>query len=117
MTRTFQSGALKAQVALANAEQRSAIATYGQAALNGFSEVESSLDAGATLLQQSSALAAASEAYQIAKIRFEEGDMNLFDLLSVEQRSFGRRVELNSVHHALLEQRVNLYLALGGSWG
>ena len=117
----FQSGALKAQVELASAEQRAAIAAYGQAAFNGFSEVESSLDAGTILLQQvsdlSSALAAASEAYRIAKVRFDEGDMNLFDLLSVEQRTFERHIELNRAQRAVLEQRVNLYLALGGSWG
>lgn len=117
----FQSGALKAQVELASAEQRAAIAAYGQAAFNGFSEVESSLDAGTILLQQvsdlSSALAAASEAYRIAKVRFDEGDMNLFDLLSVEQRTFERHIALNRVQLAVLEQRVNLYLALGGSWG
>jgi NodT family efflux transporter outer membrane factor (OMF) lipoprotein len=117
----FQSGALKAQVELASAEQRAAIAAYGQAAFNGFSEVESSLDAGTILLQQvsdlSSALAAASEAYRIAKVRFDEGDMNLFDLLSVEQRTFERHIELNRVQRAVLEQRVNLYLALGGGWG
>jgi outer membrane protein TolC len=108
-------------VELASAEQRAAIAAYGQAAFNGFSEVESSLDAGTILLQQvsdlSSALAAASEAYRIAKVRFDEGDMNLFDLLSVEQRTFERHIELNRVQRAVLEQRVNLYLALGGSWG
>jgi outer membrane protein TolC len=43
--------------------------------------------------------------------------MNLFDLLSVEQRTFERHIELNRVQRAVLEQRVNLYLALGGSWG
>jgi outer membrane protein TolC len=48
--------------------------------------------------------------------RFDEGDMDLFDLLSVEQRTFDRRVELTSVQRALLDQRVNLYLSLGGSW-
>ncbi len=116
----FQGGALKAQVEQANSQQRAAIAAYAQSALNAFADVESALDAGATLARQerqlSDALTAANEAYRIAKFRFDEGDMELFDLLSVEQRTFERRVELTSVQRELLDQRVNLYLALGGSW-
>lgn len=116
----FQGGALKAQVDQANAEQKSAIAAYGQTALNAFNDVETSLDAGGVLLRQETelqeALAAANKAYRIAKFRFDEGDMDLFDLLSIEQRTFDRRVELTSIQHALLEQRVKLFLALGGSW-
>ena len=116
----FQGGALKAQVDEANAEQAAAIAAYGQAALNAFGDVESSLDAGGVLARQQvelqEALVSANEAYRIAKFRFDEGDMDLFDLLSVEQRTFDRRVELTSVQRTLLDQRVNLFLALGGSW-
>lgn len=116
----FPGGALKAQVDNANAEQQSAIAAYGQAALNAFNDVESSLDAGTVIVRQKKQLTqayeSANEAYRIAKLRFDEGDIDLFDLLSVQQRLFEREMELLTVRREMLEQRVNLYLALGGAW-
>ena len=116
----FQGGALKAQVENANAAQKAAIAAYGQAALNSFNDVESSLDAGTVLVQQEEQLEqayeSANEPYRIAKLRFDEGDIHIFDLLSVQQRVFNRELELMTIKRSILEQRVNLYLALGGAW-
>lgn len=116
----LQGGALKAQVDNANAEQKAAIAAYGQTALNAFNDVESSLDEGSVRLKQEQQLqqayTSAKEAYRIALLRFNEGDIDLFDVLSVQQRLFEREMELMTVRRAILEQRVNLYLALGGAW-
>lgn len=116
----FQGGALKAQFDNANAEQQEAIAAYGQAALNAFNEVESSLDLATVYMEQekqlNNAYQTANEAYRIAKIRFDEGDLSLIDLLSIQQRVFDRETDLISTKRGILEQRVNLYLALGGAW-
>ncbi len=55
-------------------------------------------------------------AYRIAELRYKEGESDLLDMLTVQQRVFTADTNLLSVDRLLLEQRVNLHLALGGSW-
>ena len=113
-------GALQSQVDQANADQEAAIAAYAQAALNAFSEVESSLDQGGVLDQRMGSLtdaaAEAAEAYRIAQIRYKEGETSLIDTLSIQQRLFSAQSSRVSVERLVLQQRVDLNLALGGAW-
>ncbi len=51
-----------------------------------------------------------------AKLRYEEGEEELINLLTIQQRVIGAQSTLSSARRLLLEQRVNLHLALGGSW-
>ncbi len=117
----FDGGARDAQVEIATAEQEQALAAYGQAALEAFGEVESALDAGRVLDQRLRELEIASkearEAYRISELRYREGESDLLDVLSVRQRVFAADNNLVAVRRLLLNQRVGLHLALGGSWG
>ena len=116
----FDGGKREAQIDIATAEQKQALATYGQAALATFSEVEQLLDQGEVLGKRETelkhALKESKRAYNIAKLRYKEGELPLLDLLSLQQRVNTSESNLSSVTRLLLEQRVNLHLALGGSW-
>ena len=120
LTPIFDGGATQAQVDVATAEQQQALAAFGQAALGAFSEVESNLDLGGVLTQQlnllNEAAQEASEAYRIAQARYREGETDLLDVLTIQQRVLTADTNRVSVQRSLLEQRVNLHLALGGSW-
>lgn len=113
-------GLRQSQVDVANAEQTAAIAAYAQAALNAFSDVETSLDQGqvlkARLVSLTEAADEAAEAYRIALIRYKEGETSLIDTLSIQQRLFSAQSNLTTVQRLMLDQRVDLNLALGGDW-
>lgn len=116
----FDGGARQAQVDISTAEQKQAVAAYGQTALEAFGEVESNLDQGvvldARLASLSEAASEANEAYRIARLRYDEGETDLIDVLTIQQRVFSTESNLAAVQRLLLDQRVNLNLALGGSW-
>lgn len=113
-------GQRQAQVEIATADQRAAVAAYGQTALNAFSEVETALDQGVVLAQREVALeesaVQAREALRVAQLRYEEGETSLIDVLNIQQRVFGSESSLVSIQRLALAQRVQLNLALGGSW-
>lgn len=116
----FDGGARREAVKIATADQEQALAAYGQAAINAFSELESNLDQGVVAEQRivdlKEAAAEALNAFRIAKLRYEEGEEELLNVLTIQQRVIGAQSSLSSVERLLLEQRVNLNLALGGSW-
>ncbi|MEM9706454.1 MAG: efflux transporter outer membrane subunit [Pseudomonadota bacterium] len=116
----FDGGQRQAQVEISTAEQKQAVAAYGQAALDAFSEVESGLDQGVVLNDRVIALQEAVEqaerAYSVARLRYDEGETDLIDVLTIQQRLFTTQSNLASVRRLLLDQRVTLNLALGGDW-
>ena len=116
----FDGGVRRENVNIATAQQDAALARYARAALQAFSDVESALDQGDVLANRNDALQEASdqaaEAFRIAELRYKEGETSLIDLLTIQQRAIGTRSSLASVRRLLLQQRVNLNLALGGSW-
>ena len=116
----FDGGRRRENVVIATAQQEAALAQYADTALRAFSDVESSLDQGGVLSNRERALQEAAdqaaEAYRLAELRYKEGESSLLDLLTIQQRVIGTRSSLSSVQRLLLQQRVNLNLALGGSW-
>lgn len=116
----FDGGKRRAQVDIATADQKNALATYAQAALTAFSDVESALDQGSTINERQVQLVEAEEesekAYNIAKLRYDSGETDLLDLMQVQQRLISTKSNLASVRRLAIEQRVNLNLSLGGSW-
>ena len=116
----YDGGRRREAVNIATAEQEQALAAYGKAALNAFSELETSLDQGVVLSQRlvelREAAAQAEKAFRIATHRYEEGEEDLLSVLTIQQRVISSKSSLSSVERLLLEQRVNLNLALGGSW-
>ncbi len=116
----FDGGVRKAQVDVATAEQKQTLAAYAQTALKAFNEVETNLDLANTLIQRekelSLALSEAEKAYHIAELRHKEGEIALIDLLAMQQRVLSAKSNTSSLQRLALEQRVNLFLALGGNW-
>ena len=113
-------GLAAARVEQASAEQRQAVAGYGQTVLDAFGEVEAGLDRLGTLDERSESTAvsaeAASGALDISRLRYEEGETDLLEVLSIQQRLFAAEADLSSLQRARLENWVRLNLALGGDW-
>ena len=116
----YDGGRRREVVEIATAEQEGALAAYAQVALNAFSELETSLDQGVVVAQRAVELQEAANeaenAFRIASLRYEEGEEDLLSVLTIQQRVIRAKSTLSSVERLLLEQRVNLNLALGGSW-
>jgi NodT family efflux transporter outer membrane factor (OMF) lipoprotein len=117
----FLGGQLQAQQDIRTAEQKQAIAEYGRVGANAFGEVENALsaefnlDAREAILKQ--AVADNTRALELANIRYKVGSG---DLRAVQQQQLAlaaSRTALLRVQSERLAQRVNLHLALGGSFG
>ena len=116
----YQGGALKAQVNIRTAEQKQAVAEYAQQALRALNDVESALAQSQILLEREiilkQKLADNLKALQFAKDTYRVGRG---DLRAVQEQQLGvhtTRQALLRVQSEQLSQRVNLHLALGGSW-
>ena len=113
-------GARKAQIQVAGAESTAAVAAYAQAALVAFGEVERALDQGHVLTQRlknlDEARDEAGEALRLTKLQYDEGETDLLDVLTIQQRLDGRESAVFSLQRTLLEQHLDLHLALGGHW-
>ena len=116
----FDGGARDAQVEISTAQQKAALASYGQTALNVFQEIENNLALGTSLDAREKLLTAAAsdanKALEIAQIRYKEGETGLLDVLTIQQRVTSSESNLIALKRAILEQRINLHLALGGQW-
>ncbi len=116
----YQGGRLKAQRILAMADNREAWAQYAQAVLDAFREVESALAAEALFAQQEEALTnAAEESLEAALQAFDQYGRGLSDIITLlesQRRAVTSESSRLLVARLRLENRVNLYLALGGSF-
>lgn len=110
----------EAQVEQASAEQKQAIAAYAQASLDAFQEVESGLDQNVVLRERAVSLSAAAseanKALRIARLRYDEGETDLLDVLTIQQRVFSSDADLVSIERARLDEWIGLNLSLGGDW-
>lgn len=113
-------GVRDAQQELATADQKAAVAQYAQAALTAFGDVESALDQGTVLRERAVStelsLDEAKNALRIAELRFTEGESDLLDVLTIQQRVFNAEANSISSSRSLLDQFTSLNLALGGHW-
>ncbi len=115
----FTGGALKAQLEVANADQKVAIAAYGQAVLTAFREVEDALANEVLFVEREgfleSVVKSNEHALELARIQFEEGAIDTLSVIQIQARVVAARVSRISIRGERLAQRVNLHLALGGS--
>jgi NodT family efflux transporter outer membrane factor (OMF) lipoprotein len=116
----YQGGALKAQVEIRSTEQKQAVAAYASAGQRAFSEVENALAAEFALRDREAILQANvrdnERALDLTQTQFRVGST---DRRSVEQRQLAlnsARTSLLRVQSERLAQRINLHLALGGSF-
>jgi multidrug efflux system outer membrane protein len=116
----YLGGALQAQVRIQTAQQEAATLAFGQTALRALSEVETSLSNEGLLADREKYLQASvrdnSEAYQQGRIQFEVGATDLLSLLQFQSRLLISRAALIGVEQERLTNRINLHLALGGSF-
>ena len=116
----LRGGELQGERDLARAEASEALATYADAVLNAFREVESALTAGAQLARQQVALETAaresSAAEDLALELYRSGLTDLVTWLEARRRAFDARSSLLSVSNQRLQNRISLHLALGGDF-
>jgi NodT family efflux transporter outer membrane factor (OMF) lipoprotein len=120
MAPIYTGGALKTQVEIRTSEQKAAVLDYARSALNAIAEVEKALAAGQTLQQRAEGLKQVVEdnqrALQLARTSYQVGQQ---DLRSVQQQQlavYAASVMRLRVQSEELAQRINLHLALGGSF-
>ena len=116
----YTGGAIEAQLAGATASQQAAIAAYGVAALNAFEEVETALTNEQLFAERERFLSAVVDndlkAYEIETIRYDEGATDLLSVSQIQSRWVAGRIALLRIENERLAQRINLHLALGGSF-
>lgn len=116
----YQGGALQAQVLIRTLEQKEAVADYARIALRALGDVENALAASESLAARVASLNQAvdeqTRAFDLTQTRYRIGRV---DLRSVEQQQLAvqsARIALLNVRSDELAARVNLHLALGGSF-
>ncbi|MEO1488966.1 MAG: efflux transporter outer membrane subunit [Pseudomonadota bacterium] len=116
----FDAGLRGAQEDEADANRRAAISLYASTALAALQDVEDNLDAVKVFAERETILETAAEeagtAYALAQLQYEEGEIDLIDVLNFQQRLFSAERNLVTVRRQRIDQWVGLNLALGGSW-
>jgi outer membrane protein, multidrug efflux system len=114
----FQGGRLRANVERADARREEVLANYQETVLTALREVESALAGEGFLREQleSVSVAAAESigAQQLAEERYERGLVDIITVLESQRRAFTSRSSLITIQNQLLQNRLALYLALGG---
>lgn len=120
MAPIFQGGALAAQVDINSAQFQEAMAGYGLLALTAFSEVEQGLANDQLLGEREELLrevvAESTEALRVATTQFDVGKVDLLSVLQQQGQVVRANVDLLSIRDQRLQTRVDLHLALGGSF-
>ncbi len=116
----FEGGRLRAQVDGAEARTDEALANYASAVLQAYAEVESALSAEAFLTERVDHLTQGSEQSRAAEIlaesRYRNGLESYVTVLEAQRRALDAQGSLIAARRLRLENRVDLYLALGGGF-
>jgi outer membrane protein TolC len=105
---------------LSLANNREAMANYGQAVSNAFREIETTLAAEPLLarqeVHQATANTESQQAAGLALSRYSAGLTEIVTLLDTQRRSFNVESTLLETRLNQLLNRIDLHLALGGSF-
>jgi multidrug efflux system outer membrane protein len=116
----YQGGELRAQIKIATAQQEQSIAYFGGVALNAFDEVEVALTNERLFAQRlpltQGAVNDHREAVQVATLRYQSGKMDFLSVLQLQEGQIQSEAALIQLRNAQLANRINLHLALGGSF-
>jgi NodT family efflux transporter outer membrane factor (OMF) lipoprotein len=116
----YLGGALRTQVEIRNIEQKQALADYARMAMRALGDVENALAAEATLAERETllrhALADNQRALDLTQTGYRVGKTDLRAVLQQQLSVYAARLSLLRVRSEQLTQRVNLHLALGGSF-
>lgn len=115
----FQAGRIRANVDRNASLRDQAVGNYIDTALLAFYEVETTLAAESFLRQETTALATAAEEANEAEVlaarRYQNGTTEFIDYLNIQREAASIRSQLTATQLLQLQNRVDLYLALGGS--
>ncbi|RYZ43129.1 MAG: efflux transporter outer membrane subunit [Myxococcaceae bacterium] len=116
----FHGGALAAQVHVRTAEQREALGAYAAAALRATNEVENALTSARVLGERRELLervvAGQARSLELLNVDYRVGKVDLRTMLQQTLLADSARILLLRVKSEQLIQRINLHLALGGSF-
>jgi outer membrane protein TolC len=116
----YDGGALRAQIKIATAQQEQSVASFGNVSLKAFGEVEVALTNEELLSRRlpyiESAVRDHSEAVRVASRRYKAGSMDLLSVLQLQESQIQSQADLIKLRNAQLANRINLHLALGGSF-
>jgi outer membrane protein TolC len=118
----YAGGALESEARLAVERNKAAIHDYAQAALEAFREVESALGAESSLAAQEGFLEKEVEQAALAERQAErdysEGieGVDILSVLESQRRANNARSSLIRLKNERLQNRIDLHLALGGSF-
>ncbi len=115
----FQGGRLIAEKDLADARTMEAASHYAQTILQAYYEVESALTAEEQLQKQEIALKKAAEesvaAERLALEEYASGLTHIITLLEAQRRSYDAQSRFLETSRLRLQNRIQLYLAIGGN--
>lgn len=116
----YTGGALEGQLEVATADQMAAVAAYGLTVLGAFEEVETAMANEKIFAKRQEllekAVSANENAYELAKAQYEVGRIEVLDMLQIQARVLSAKSGLIRIQNERLAQRINLHLALGGSF-
>ena len=116
----FQGGRLDAAIDAADAEVRATVVEYEEAVLRALLEVETALAIDGNLAERDRQLELAAErsesARALAEERYRAGRSDILSVLLAQRQAFESESAWVTTRRERLEQRVDLYLALGGGF-
>ena len=116
----WQGGRLRAQIGRAEARSAEALAIYANTALIAYAEVETALAAEQFLQERERHLATSVEqsraAERLADERYRTGLETYITVLESQRSAVQAEADLIAARQLRLENRVDLYLALGGGF-
>ena len=116
----FEGGALHAKIRITSAREVEAVAHYGSAMLTAFGEVEDLLANDQLLARQlpleTNAVSAGAEAVRIATEQYLAGRRDMLWVTNLQADQLVNEADLTRLHGVQRLTRVNLDLALGGSF-
>lgn len=116
----FQGGAIRAGIAVAQADRDIALAQYEKAIQSAFRDVADALASTQSLAAQheaqSALVEAATQTERLSDVRYRAGAESYLALLDAQRTLFSARQALVNVQYAEQANRVALYRALGGGW-
>lgn len=116
----FNGGRLRAAIDASDARAREALANYGQRSLVAFSEVETALSTQEHIEDREASLEEAAQqaeaAQALAERQYQAGTTNLLAVLESQRRALNARAEQITSRRERLDNRIDLYLALGGGF-
>jgi len=116
----FAGGKLKGQLHLAEETKKEMVLNYQKAIAGAFRDVSNALIAlnkqHATREQQEKLVAAAEDATQLARMRYQGGATSYLEVLTTDSNLFTAQLSLVAAQQGEALTLVQLYSALGGGW-